>query len=154
MAERVLGVVPNVRKPQAFGRSYTCTLAVTDSRCVFALLIGQMLQDAAQEAQAQGKAAGQGFMARMAAQLSGHFDYAQRHLAMAPEAALAQNAGNFALDHAAVRAGKLKQGDDEDGAEAELTFEGPAGNPSFKVADCSRETVSLLRSVCGSRLKT
>ena len=36
MAERILGVIPNVRQPKSFGRSDTYTLIVTERRTIFA----------------------------------------------------------------------------------------------------------------------
>ncbi|MHB1416855.1 MAG: hypothetical protein ACYC1C_16535 [Chloroflexota bacterium] len=156
MAEEILGIIPNVRKPKSFGRSDTYTLIVTDQRSVFALLTSQMLQAAAREAQEQGKAAGQGFFARMGAQMAGHFTYHERYRGMAPEAVLAENNANFALDHAAVRTVKVKRtsrSDDSRPDETEVKFEAASGNLSLKLDRHDPALLDVLRNAYGDRVK-
>lgn len=156
MEERVVGIIGNGRKAKSFGRSDTYTLIVTDRRCVFALLTGQMLKDAAQEAQEQGKAEGKGFFARWGAQIASTMGHFHRYREMAPEAALAENEANFALDHSAVRKVNVKRHrgfDDDARGETELKFEGPAGNLSLKFDQLNRDAIAALREVFGDRLK-
>ena len=56
MIEKLVGVVPLVRKQKSFGRMDTYTLILTDSRMVFAQLTNDMMKQAAAEAQRKGKA--------------------------------------------------------------------------------------------------
>ena len=69
MSERIVAVIPLVRKPKSFGRSDTYTLVVTDMRMVFAELTSDMLKEITEEAQRRGKEEGKGFFARWGDQL-------------------------------------------------------------------------------------
>ncbi len=101
--ERIISIVPNLKKPKSFGRWDTYNLIVTDKRCVFALLTADMLNKSIQEANEQGKAQGKGFMDRWGDQMSATMGYWRRYESMDPEAVLRENRENFSFDRSSVK---------------------------------------------------
>ncbi|MCX6653800.1 MAG: zinc ribbon domain-containing protein [Candidatus Bathyarchaeota archaeon] len=80
--ERIISIVPNLKKPKSFGRWDTYNLIVTDKRCVFAILTADMLNKSIQEANEQGKAQGKGVMDRWGDQMSATMGYWRRYESM------------------------------------------------------------------------
>jgi hypothetical protein len=101
--ERIISIVPNLKKPKSFGRWDTYNLIVTERRCIFALLTADMLNKSIQEANEQGKAQGKGFMDRWGDQMSATMSYWRRYESMDPEAALRENPANFSFDRSSVK---------------------------------------------------
>jgi len=154
MIEKLVGLIPLVRKPKSFGRSDTYTLILTESRMVFALLTADMMKQAAAEAQRKGKEEGKGFFARWGDQLKACSAFADRYRQMAPEAALNETRGNFALPNSSVR--KIKVGskdDDDDGSYTELKIEASTGKYEFRVDGDARSVKDALKSAFGDVVK-
>jgi len=107
-----VAVIPNATlKTGMLGLKRTnYTLVLTDRRIVFAQVTSSMLKQAVSDARDSAKAEGKGFFGQWGAQLSAYSDMAQSYLSMPPESVLAQTAGNFALDRAAITSCKLKAG--------------------------------------------
>ena len=103
VGERIVAIVPNLKKPKSFGRWDTYNLIVTERRCIFAALTGDMLNKAIKEANEQGKAQGKGFMDRWGDQMQSSVGYWHRYESMEPEAALRENKENFSFDISAVK---------------------------------------------------
>lgn len=100
-AEAVLGALPVQRKVGLIGRK-SYTLVLTERRLIFALLTNAMLQQAAADAAKAAKENGAGFWSKLGATASVGFQYHLRYLAMAPEAILAENSDNFAVENSTV----------------------------------------------------
>ncbi len=152
MIEKLLGMVPLVRKPKSFGRSDTYTLILTDSRMVFALLTADMVKKAAAEAQRKGKEEGKGFLARWADQLKAGSAVADRYWEMSPDAALGETKGNFALPNSSVRRIKVSTkggSDDDDESYTELKIEAVSGKYEFRLSSDEREVRDVLAGVFG-----
>jgi len=155
MIEKMVGLVPLVRKPKSFGRSDTYTLILTESRMVFAQLTGDMMKQAAAEAQRKGKEEGKGFLARWGDQLKACSSFAERYWQMAPEAALGETKGNFALPNASVRKIKVstKGGSDDDESFTELKIEAASGKLEYRVDGDARSVREVLKSAFGDLVK-
>jgi hypothetical protein len=101
--ERIVSIVPNLKKPKSFGRWDTYNLVVTDRRCVIAFLTADMLNRAIKEANERGKSEGKGFMDRWGDQMSASLEYWRRYESMDPEAILMENRENFTIELSAVK---------------------------------------------------
>ncbi len=157
MEETALGVISNLRKHSFLGTGPTFTLVVTDRRLVFAQLTKRMLQEAAAAAQHQGKAEGKGFFSRWGDQLRTAATVHQRYLQMSVESMLAETAGNFAIENAAVLALSIKgAGDSQFDASSKpttkLKLETSTGTHRLDADSFSKEWVDLLRSALGERV--
>lgn len=102
-SERIVAIVPNLKKPKSFGRWDIYNLIVTERRCIFAALTADMLNRAIKEANEQGKLEGKGFMDRWGDQLSASMGYWKRYESIEPETALRENKENFAMDISSVK---------------------------------------------------
>ena len=76
--EKILGIIPNVKKMKLTGQD-TYAVVVTERRMILAQLTGEMLKQAAKEAQEKGKAEGKGFLDRWGDQLKATFTYSQKY---------------------------------------------------------------------------
>ena len=110
-SERIVAIVPNLKKPKSFGRWDTYNLIVTERRCIFATLTSEMLNRAIKEANEQGKTEGKGFMDRWGDQLSASMGYWRKYESIEPEAALRENKENFAIDLSTVKNNKTNRKD-------------------------------------------
>ena len=96
--ERILGIIPYIKKMKLTGQE-TYAVVVTERRMILAQLTGEMLKQAAKEAQETGKAEGKGFLDRWGDQLRATLTYAQRYWKMPPNSILGESPGNFALEN-------------------------------------------------------
>ena len=108
MEEKMVGLIPVLKKPKSFGRWDTYALVITDQRLVFAQLTSKMLKEAAAEAQRRGKEEGKGFFSRWADQLKATMAYSQRYWDIPPEQALHENPGNFSIPNQEIRKMQIK----------------------------------------------
>jgi hypothetical protein len=127
---------------------------VTSQRLIFAQLTADMINAAAQQARVQAKAEGKGFFGQWADQLKNSFGFTNLYLSMAPEAILAETAGNYAIDNNSIAEIKVHHKGDHDDARHyfEIEFKSSAGNYKFQCDDNSQFT-DLLKRVYGSRVK-
>ncbi len=157
MIERLVGVVPLVRKQKSFGRMDTYTLILTESRMVFAQLTNDMMKRAAAEAQRKGKEEGKGFLARWGDQLKACMSFADRYWQMSPEAALSETKGNFALPNSSIRkvkvSGTSSDDDDTTPAGTELKIEAVTGRYEFRVDGKPDSVKDALKGVFGELVR-
>ncbi len=158
MSETMAALIPLVRKPKSFGRSDTYTLIVTDSRMVFAELTGDMMKQAAADAQRQGKEEGKGFFARWGDQIKACMTFSERYRHMTPDEALQENPGNFAIQNSSVKKIKVSSKEDSRGSNdvgvsyTELKIE--AGSKfEFKVDGNAKSVKEALKPVFGDVVK-
>jgi len=159
MSERIASVIPLVRKPKSFGRSDTYTLVLTDSRMVFAELTGDMMKQAAMEAQQKGKEEGKGFFARWGDQFKATMTFSERYWQMSPDEALAENPRNYAVQNSSVKKIKVSTKDESRGSDdagrsyTELKIEAGAGKFEFRVDGQARPIKEALKGVFGDIVK-
>ena len=108
-SERIVAIVPNLKKPKSFGRWDTYNLIVTERRCIFASVTADMLNRAIKEANEQGKAQGKGFMDRWGDQISSTMGYWRKYESIEPETALRENKENFSFDISAVKSTNMNR---------------------------------------------
>lgn len=139
MSEAIATIISTVRKPKSFGRSDTYTLIVTDTRMIFAEMTGDMLKEAAMEAQRLGKEEGKGFFSRWGDQIKASMRFADRYWQIPPDDALAENSKNFAVQNASVKKIKVRSRDDSAHPDepartyTELKIESSSGKFEFKI---------------------
>jgi hypothetical protein len=156
-SEPVLGVIPNVRKMKMLGAAWdTYTIVVTDRRMILAQLTQEMMNVAIAEANAKAKAEGKGFFGIIGSQLSASFGFGRRYETMSPDAALAETAGNFAIENSRVTAIRISLlGTQSSGTEWEefrMIIESMDGKLEYIIAQDDRFT-TLLQTAYGDRLK-
>jgi hypothetical protein len=155
MGETIAAVIPLVRKPKSLGRSDTYTLVVTDSRMVFAELTGDMMKEAAAEAQRRGKDEGKGFFARWGDQMKACMTFSERYRDMNPDEALHENPRNFAVPNASVKKIKVSTKGDSRGSDdagrsyTELKIESGSGKFEFRVDGNAKSVREALKGVFG-----
>jgi hypothetical protein len=155
VSERIMAVVPLVRKPKSLGRSDTYTLVATDCRMIFAELTGNMLKDAAVEAQRKGTEEGKGFFARWGDQIKATVTYTERYWQIAPDDALSENPKNFAVPNSSVKKIKVSSKDDAGRSDdvsrsyTELKIEASGGKYEFRVDGDVKSVREALKGVFG-----
>ena len=97
MAETVLGVIPDARLKVSLLKSEPWVLVVTDQRLIGARITDGLRRIVAEQARAEAKTSGSGFLGQWEAQLKGRLALGDRYRAMTPEAILAETPGNWAL---------------------------------------------------------
>lgn len=136
--ERILAVVGNLTQVGGFMgmKQKTFSLIITDRRLIFAELTKEKITAMVNEARDAAKAEGKGFFGQWGAQLGTSFNYHQAYWQMAPEAALAETPGNFAIERPAFRGAKFKVGatyDDGRNEPDELVIKHDGGKLTFRV---------------------
>jgi len=97
--ERVIAVVPNMKKMKFMGSFDLYTMVVTEQRAIFAHITKDMADRALKEAQAKAKSEGKGFFDQWGAMLNTSFHYSEKYEAMEPEAVLREQHDNFDIEH-------------------------------------------------------
>ena len=154
-SEVVVGAII-LRQSKSFGRWDTYTGVMTGQRLIFAQMTNDMIKAAAQQARDQAKAEGKGFWGQWADQMKGTFGYAQRYLAMQPQAILAETPGNFALYNNTIGEIKLKERlmrENQQIYEFEVQIHSTQGKYEF-IMDQNSDYVNLFKQVYGERVKT
>jgi len=115
--EPIIAVIGNLTHATGFMgvKQKTYTLVITDRRLIFALLSKEKITGMVNQARDEAKAAGKGFFGQWGAQIGTSFNYHEGYWQMAPEAILAEESDNFAVDRSAFKSAKFKAGimDDE-----------------------------------------
>jgi len=157
--EKMVGLIPVLKKPKSFGRWDTYALVITDQRLVFAQLTSKMLKEAAVEAQRKGKEEGKGFFSRWADQLKATMAYSQRYWDISPEQALHENSGNFSIPNQEIKKMKIKRkdqsgwGDEAQRLVTELKIESNSRKMTFNVDNYDNDIKNSLQNVFGDRFK-
>ena len=135
--ERVTGVIPAAKIKTGMFSTKAYTLVVTDRRLLLAEMTDAAVKRHVEEARAEKKAEGGGFLGQWGAQLGAALRFADRYLAMSPEVILAETPGNAALTPAELRSIKVERkkdrgGDDEpDRDYLRITIEAGSGKREF-----------------------
>jgi type 1 glutamine amidotransferase len=125
------------------------SLIITDRRLIFAELTKEKITAMVNEARDTAKAEGKGFFGQWGAQLGTSYNYHEVYWQMAPDAALAENPGNYAIERTAFQSAKFKIGvsDDERNTPDEVIIKAASGKYKFNVGgslgavkDAFRET--------------
>jgi hypothetical protein len=141
MAETVLGAIPNARIKTGMLKSERWVLIVTDQRLLAARLTDELAKRIAEEARAQAKASGSGFLGQWGAQIKSGFAIGQRYSAMAPEAILGETPGNWALAPGQVSSIRVERkarnaGDNDlDVNYLRITIEAAGGKGTYETDD-------------------
>jgi len=158
--EKMLGLIPLLKKPKSFGRWDSYAVVITDQRTIFAQMTANMLKEAAMEAQKKGKEEGKNFFARWADQLKATMAYSNRYWEITPEAALNENPGNFAIPNQDIKQIKIKRktqsswGQEVDQTITEVKIEATTKKETYTIDTYSKEMVDMLKGVFGDRVKT
>jgi hypothetical protein len=158
MAETVLGTIPDARIKTGLLKSETWVLVVTDQRLLGARVTDELMRAVTEQARAQAKASGSGFMGQWGAQIKAGFTLGQRYGTMTPDAILAETPGNWALSPGQVSSIKVERksrGGGEDGPDIDylrITIETPGGKGSYETNDDKpgqREVQAMLARTFG-----
>jgi hypothetical protein len=158
--ERMVGLIPLLKKPKSFGRWDSYSMVITDRRSIFPQITGEMLKGAAAEAARKGKEEGKGLMARWADQLKITFNFAQRYWNIPPEDILKETPGNFAVENAAVREIKIRRKEEHRGSNdavyqtyTEVQMDTTSGKLSYNIDGHADDEVETLKNIFGERVK-
>ena len=160
MEEKMLGLIPVLKKPKSFGRWDTYALIITDQRTIFAQLTSKMLKEAAAEAQKKGKEEGKGFFSRWAAQLKSTMAYSERYWNILPDEALNENPGNFAIPNQEIKSLKIKHkhesswGNEAEQSITEIKIESARKKDTYNIDGYNKDIQNMLKNVFGDRAKT
>ncbi|MGD0862871.1 MAG: hypothetical protein ABSA21_08915 [Candidatus Limnocylindrales bacterium] len=159
MAETVLGVIPDARLKVSLLKSEPWVLVVTDQRLIGARITDGLRRIVAEQARAEAKTSGSGFLGQWEAQLKGRLALGDRYRAMTPEAILAETPGNWALWPGQVSSIKVERrkrtsGDDDVPRidYLRITIEAAGGKGTYDTNDdmpSQREVQALLARVFG-----
>ena len=136
--ERILAVLGNLTQTGGFMgmKAKTYSIIITDWRLIFAELTKERITAMVNQARDAAKAEGKGFFGQWGAQIGTSFNYHQVYWEMAPEAALAETPGNFAIERTAFKGAKFKVGatyDDGRNEPDELVIKHDGGKLTFRV---------------------
>lgn len=104
--EKLLGVVPAVSRKKGIMAVEGFNVIVTDTRLIFALMTNEMIKEEVQRA----SKGGAGFFSGIAAAVTAGSTFYKRYLIMSPDAALAENPDNFAVNLSSIRRVKIEAG--------------------------------------------
>ncbi|MBN1191609.1 MAG: hypothetical protein JXA46_17790 [Dehalococcoidales bacterium] len=159
MEEKMLGLIPVLKKPKSFGRWDTCALIITDQRAIFAQITGNMLKDAVSEAQRKGKEEGKGFLSRWADQLKATLAYSNRYWDIPPDKVLGETPWNFAISNQEIKLISIKQksqsswGQEVDRTITEVRIESHKRKDTYNIDTYSKDMVAMLKGIYGDRVK-
>lgn len=160
MEEKMLRLIPVLKKPKSFGRWDTYSLIITNQRTIFAQLTANMLKEAAAKAQRKGKEEGKGFFSRWADQLKATMAYSERYWNIAPDEALNENPGNFDIPNQEIKLIKIKHKHESSwGQEAEQTIteikiESARKKDAYNIDGYNKDIQNMLKNIFGDRAKT
>jgi hypothetical protein len=158
--EHMVGLLPLLKKPKSFGRWDCYAMVITNWRSLFPQISGDMIKEAAAEAQRKGKEDGKGFMARWGDQLKATFNYAQRYWNISPEDILKETPGNFAIENAGIREIKVRRKEEHRGNDnaiyqtyTEMKINTNNGEFVYNIDGHADDEVEALKTVFGDRVK-
>ncbi len=161
MPEQVRCILHNLKKPKSFGRWDLYNVAVTDERCIFALLTADMLKEATRLANEQGKVEGKGFFSRWGDQMKVSLFYGEKYRNIAPDDILRENSGNFTLANSDIKKVKFKQKHSIEDKDAilrrilgEITFETNKGKYSFESDGFPVNDIADMKQVLGDKVSS
>jgi len=156
--KQVLNILPQAKKMKMMGLFDSYTICFTARQVIFARFTSEVTKDVVRKSQAQSKAEGKGMFARVGAQMKAFHSAHLRYLEMSPEQILAEHKDNFAMEHAAVEAVRLKRGfeaGDEDGpgdAYTEIGFESNGNKYKYRIGLDIKEVYAILERFYSGRI--
>lgn len=135
--ESVLAVIGNLTQVSGFlgMKQRVFSLIITDRRLIFAELTKEKITTMVDQARDSARSEGKGVFSQWGAQLGASFNYHEAYRHMAPEAALAENAGNFAIERASFQGAKFKIGinDEQRNEPDRMIIKATSGKFTFNV---------------------
>jgi hypothetical protein len=163
MVETVLGAIPDARLRTGMLKTEAWVLVVTDRRLLGARLTDQLRAYVVEQARAQARASGGGFLGGWGAGVKAGFALGQRYCAMSPEAILGETPGNWAAWPGQVSSIKVEPksrgygGDDSPDIDyLKITIETPGGKGTYETSDDrpdQREVQALLARTFGAAVR-
>jgi hypothetical protein len=134
--EVVVGVIPNARMKSGMFKSECWALVITTHRLLGAHVTNDLLKLVIEQARAQAKAGGAGFLGQWKAQLGVSFGFAQRYMRMDPEFIVRETPGNWALYPGQVSGIHVErrsraQGEDNDIDYLRISISTPGGTGTY-----------------------
>ena len=136
--EVVIGVIPSAKTKTGMFSTAAYTLVVTNYRLLLARMTNDLAKENTAQVRAEAKAQGAGFFGPWGAQLKAAFAFAQRYMAMHPEAILAESPGNGFVAPSQVRQVKVERKLRSTGSDVEdsqpylrITIETTAGKTTY-----------------------
>ena len=96
--EELIGIIPAVSRKKNMMATEGFNIIVTRRRMIFAVMTNEMISQAAKQAGKEG-----GFLGGMLNAANAGYNFYKRYLTMLPDAALAENPQNFAVELSQVR---------------------------------------------------
>jgi len=103
--EALIGVIPSVSRKKGLMGVEGFNIIVTQRRMIFAVATNEMIKEEAKRVGKEG-----GFFAGMLNAATVGYTFYKRYLDMVPDAALAENPQNFAVDLSRIRKVKIEAG--------------------------------------------
>ena len=144
--EQVVDVIGTVTRVAGFMgvKQKRFTMVVTERRLIFAEFTSEKLKQLTREAKEHARDEGKGALGRFGATMKVSAMAAEPYRTMAPDAALAENPDNFAIDRTDVLKVKFKLGAGETGTEMMIIKAG-SGTYKFHVNSMRRLKEALAR---------
>ena len=148
--EQVVEVIGGVTRVRGFlGASQKrFTMVVTDRRLIFAEFTSGKLKELTREAKEHARDEGKGALGRFGATMKVSAMAAEPYRTMAPDAALAENPDNFAIDRTDVRKVRFKLGAGEASTETMILKTG-SDTYKFHVGSIRRVKEAFVRAGIG-----
>lgn len=103
--ERLIGIIPGVSRKKGLFGVEGFSVVVTEKRIIFAAVTNEMIKEAAKK-----ESEGKGFLAGMLGAATVEYTFHKRYYDMAPEAVLAENSQNFAVELSRIKKVKVEEG--------------------------------------------
>jgi len=144
-----------------FGGWDNFVLAFTDFRCIVAKVSGAMVTQYSKQVAAESKAAGKGWLERMADTMTSGYDFWKRYIAMSPDQILTETPGNFFVPYQDIRKMEFYQRANRDARNKsaittyvyEMKMEARTLNATYVLPQWPGEQVGTLKQMFGERVK-
>ncbi len=163
MAETVRGVIPDTRLKTGMFKTEAWMLVVTDCRLLGARLSDERRKEATDQAKADARAAGSGFLGQLGAKLRAGPALMRFYGAMTPDQILAETPANWALTADQVKSVRVERktsgGFDDDSPEfhyLRITLETEGRKDGYDTQDedpNEQQVRALLGALFGARVK-
>ena len=103
--ESLIGIIPGVSRKKGLFSVEGFSVVITGKRIIFAAVTNEMIKEAAKK-----ESEGKGFLAGMLGAATVGYNLHKRYYDMAPEAILAENPQNFAVELVRIKKVKVEEG--------------------------------------------
>lgn len=159
MQEPVLAIVHNLKEVRQFGGPRTFNMVVTRTRCLFAHMTDEMQRQALADAREAQEAGTQepGLFRQAADETSVAFAFGDRYRNMAPQAILAEDPVNFAIESSNITALVFKKRHTGAGPArkmvCELTVESRSSTLTYLIDWYPEQDIKATKAVFGQKVK-